>query len=139
MPKQPWWDGTTIFRNESKVGFSREHVLDRVHSVIVALSGLINKNSLQSALYGGQFVLLGTGTKGSSNVFEGFSLLQDSMKLSFEIADQKIAAGLLHLEAGQPQQAATLFQEAILNIEPSSSWRPLLNRYYLQITGEVLK
>lgn len=105
----------------------------------LAVAKLMDQSSLKSAIYGGQFMLMGTTARGISNVLEGNGLVQDAMKMSFDIADQKIQTGLLLLEAGQPQQAAALFSEALNNIEPSSPWRPLLQRYYLQITGEVLK
>lgn len=103
------------------------------------LSKLLEENAAKSAMFGGQFLLLGTAPKGISNVFMGDKLVREAMNASFDIASEKISAGLLKLEAGQPEQAAVLFAEAIRNIEPNSPWRPLVERYYLQITGDVLK
>ncbi|HQR05252.1 MAG TPA: hypothetical protein PLN21_00435 [Gemmatales bacterium] len=105
----------------------------------VALSKLMDESGAKSAIFGGQYLLQGASDKGISNVFLGNNLLQEGMRSSFEIANEKIESGLLQLEAGQPEQAANLFREAILDIEPNSPWRPLVERYYFQITGQVLK
>ncbi|MFT3878860.1 MAG: hypothetical protein QM703_04260 [Gemmatales bacterium] len=105
----------------------------------LALAKLIEENAAKTALYGGQFMLQGTDPKGVGNILDGDNFLLQAMNMSDDIAGEKIAAGMLYLEAGQPQKAASLFKEAILNIEPNSPWRPLVERYYLQITGEVLK
>lgn len=105
----------------------------------LALSKLMNESASKSAMFGGQYLLMGTSTKGISNVYMGDSILQEAMNSSFDIANEKIAAGLLNLEGGRPELAAIQFKEAIRNIEPNSPWRPLVERYYHQITGEMLK
>jgi 5'-deoxynucleotidase YfbR-like HD superfamily hydrolase len=105
----------------------------------LAIAKIKNQEALESALDGSMRNFFGTSGQPLGNVLTGSMILQKAASDTFGIADQKVAAGLLYLEAGQPQRSAKLFSEAVRDIEPNTPWRQLLDRYYLQITGEVLK
>lgn len=107
------------------------------HRLIIAQ--LIDQASRRSVLEAGAHSLLGTSTQPWGSVLVGTMKAQEAAGQSLRIADQRIAAGLLYLEAGKPQAAAEQFRQTVEVIEPDTPWRSLLNRYYLQITGHVLK
>jgi tetratricopeptide (TPR) repeat protein len=100
---------------------------------------MLNQRNVQSLLEASQRGIFGTSSNPVGNVLPSTYMAQQSASETFGLADQVISAGLLYLEAGKPHQAADLFIRAIKEFEPETQWRLLLERYYLQITGEILK
>lgn len=105
----------------------------------LAIARIIDQTARQSILDSGLRSLFGTNTQPIGNILAGTMMEQQAANESLRVADQKIAAGLLYLEAGKPKAAADLFSKVVHDIEPETPWRPLLERFYLQITGNVLK
>lgn len=102
------------------------------------MARLINEGALESTLNSGLTGMFGTNPQPAGNVLIGTLQEQQAAGAATTIADQQVSAGLLYLEAGKPHRAAELFVKALRETNPYSPWRPLLERYYLQITGEVL-
>lgn len=100
---------------------------------------VMNSNNVQAALDASLRTLLGTSTQPVGNVLPGTMSAQQSASESFGLADQLVSAGLFYLEAGKPAKAAELFVRSLKEMEPENQWRLLIERYYLQITGEVLR
>ncbi|MBL8824094.1 MAG: hypothetical protein JNJ77_16025 [Planctomycetia bacterium] len=105
----------------------------------IALAKFMNDSALQSGLNAGMVSLYGTSTQSVGSMLGGSMLAQQSASDSLGIADQQVAAGLLLLEAGKPLLAAKYFEQAISQTDPNTPWRPLIERYYQQITGSNLK
>jgi len=83
-------------------------------------------------------LLFGTSPHRWGSTYLATVQAQRAAGMSLTVAENRVAEGLLRLEAGQPSAAAEVFREVIHAIEPDTSWRPLLARYYLQITGKTI-
>jgi tetratricopeptide (TPR) repeat protein len=103
------------------------------------LAQQMDSSSLQMGLNYGLASVFGTSPQPAGNVLDPIFRSQQTAQDSMRLADQYISAGLLYLEGGKPQQAAALFKKVLQDIEPNTPWRLLLERYLLQITGEVFQ
>lgn len=103
------------------------------------LAQQMDSSSLQFGLNYGLASIFGTSPQPAGNVLDSTFRSQQTAQESMRLADQFISAGLLFLEGGKPQQAAALFKKVLRDIEPNTPWRLLLERYLLQITGEVFQ
>lgn len=103
------------------------------------LAKILNDSSLETSMNSGLVSLFGTSIQPVGNVFAGTVQEQQAASMATSIADQQISAGLMYLEAGKPKLAIELFTKALRETNPETPWRPLLERYYLQITGKVFE
>ncbi|HMP16562.1 MAG TPA: hypothetical protein PKD72_06045, partial [Gemmatales bacterium] len=103
------------------------------------LAEALDRNNLETGIEFSLMSIFGTGTQPGGNVAQPIYNMQQNAAQSMNLADQLIFAGILYLEAGQPQKAVDLFQRVLRDIEPNTIWRLLLERYILQITGQAFK
>jgi hypothetical protein len=100
---------------------------------------LTNIESLRSLIVASSQTIFGTSLQPPGSVISGSADSQRSTAGSLSVADQEIAEGMLLLEAGEPREAARVFLATLRDVEPKSPWRPLIARYYLQITGRTIE
>ncbi len=131
--------GETNFLNVAALGEWCLGRPERAAEYREKLAQQMDKSSLQLGLDYSLTSIFGTSTQPAGNVVQPIFFSEQTALESLRLADQQISAGLLYLEGGKPKQAAAIFEKVLHDVEPNTPWRLLLERYYLQITGEVLK
>jgi hypothetical protein len=103
------------------------------------VADLTNSESLRALMVSGVQTIFGTSMQPPGSMINSSVEAQRNAGGSFSVSGHQIAEGMLLLEAGDPQTAAQVFLAALRDVEPQSPWRPLIARYYLQITGRTLE
>ena len=109
---------------------------DRAADVRHDQAALLDEQALRTLLYSGSEIVFGTNPQPWGSVLQSVEQGIRAASSNSAVAEQAVAEGFLRLEAGQPAAAAEVFHKVVHAIDPTTPWRTLLTRYYLQITGK---